>query len=175
MKRHRSAVGPPRRRAEYLRIDFIVAFDPACSVTFAPRRQTVTALVGAVPVGSAHPIVVQSMTNTDTADAVGDGGAGRRARAGRLAARARHGEQRRGGGGRSGDRRAPRRRRLRRPDRRRLSLQRPSAARASIPTARARSPSIASTRATSAESGATRTFGRSCRSPSTTTSRCASA
>jgi (E)-4-hydroxy-3-methylbut-2-enyl-diphosphate synthase len=35
---------------------------------FAIRRQTVTATVGAVPVGSAHPIVVQSMTNTDTAD-----------------------------------------------------------------------------------------------------------
>ncbi len=32
------------------------------------RRSTVTALVGGVPVGSAHPIVVQSMTNTDTAD-----------------------------------------------------------------------------------------------------------
>ena len=36
---------------------------------FSPRRQTVTAHVGTVPVGSAHPIVVQSMTNTDTADA----------------------------------------------------------------------------------------------------------
>src|SRR5512144_2870996 len=33
------------------------------------RRTTVTALVGGVPVGSGHPIVVQSMTNTDTADA----------------------------------------------------------------------------------------------------------
>src|SRR3954466_235631 len=32
------------------------------------RRATVTALVGAVPVGSGHPIVVQSMTNPDTAD-----------------------------------------------------------------------------------------------------------
>jgi (E)-4-hydroxy-3-methylbut-2-enyl-diphosphate synthase len=32
------------------------------------RRNTVTTLVGGVPVGSAHPIVVQSMTNTDTAD-----------------------------------------------------------------------------------------------------------
>lgn len=32
------------------------------------RRPTVTALVGGVPVGSAHPIIVQSMTNTDTAD-----------------------------------------------------------------------------------------------------------
>jgi (E)-4-hydroxy-3-methylbut-2-enyl-diphosphate synthase len=35
------------------------------------RRNTVTALVGGVPVGSAHPIVVQSMTNTDTADVPG--------------------------------------------------------------------------------------------------------
>ena len=33
------------------------------------RRQTVTVPVGGVPVGSGHPIVVQSMTNTDTADA----------------------------------------------------------------------------------------------------------
>jgi (E)-4-hydroxy-3-methylbut-2-enyl-diphosphate synthase len=32
------------------------------------RRETVTVDVGGVPVGSAHPIVVQSMTNTDTAD-----------------------------------------------------------------------------------------------------------
>ncbi len=34
-----------------------------------PRRQTVTTIVGGVPIGSAHPVVVQSMTNTDTADA----------------------------------------------------------------------------------------------------------
>ena len=33
------------------------------------RRQTVTVDVGGVPVGSGHPVVVQSMTNTDTADA----------------------------------------------------------------------------------------------------------
>jgi (E)-4-hydroxy-3-methylbut-2-enyl-diphosphate synthase len=32
------------------------------------RRQTVTVDVGGVKVGSAHPVVVQSMTNTDTAD-----------------------------------------------------------------------------------------------------------
>jgi (E)-4-hydroxy-3-methylbut-2-enyl-diphosphate synthase len=38
-------------------------------VTFNPRRKTVTASIGGVPVGSSHPIVVQSMTNTDTADA----------------------------------------------------------------------------------------------------------
>jgi (E)-4-hydroxy-3-methylbut-2-enyl-diphosphate synthase len=34
----------------------------------ATRRSTVTATVGGVPIGSGHPIVVQSMTNTDTAD-----------------------------------------------------------------------------------------------------------
>ena len=33
------------------------------------RRPTLTVMVGDVPVGSAHPVVVQSMTNTDTADA----------------------------------------------------------------------------------------------------------
>jgi (E)-4-hydroxy-3-methylbut-2-enyl-diphosphate synthase len=33
------------------------------------RRPTTTVMVGDVPIGSAHPIVVQSMTNTDTADA----------------------------------------------------------------------------------------------------------
>jgi (E)-4-hydroxy-3-methylbut-2-enyl-diphosphate synthase len=32
------------------------------------RRDTPTVYVGSVPIGSAHPIVVQSMTNTDTAD-----------------------------------------------------------------------------------------------------------
>ncbi|HEX2139870.1 MAG TPA: flavodoxin-dependent (E)-4-hydroxy-3-methylbut-2-enyl-diphosphate synthase [Woeseiaceae bacterium] len=35
------------------------------------RRRTVTVAVGGVPVGGAHPIVVQSMTNTDTADPAG--------------------------------------------------------------------------------------------------------
>ncbi|MVN89087.1 flavodoxin-dependent (E)-4-hydroxy-3-methylbut-2-enyl-diphosphate synthase [Deinococcus sp. HMF7620] len=33
------------------------------------RRQTVSVNVGGVPIGSAHPVVVQSMTNTDTANA----------------------------------------------------------------------------------------------------------
>lgn len=33
------------------------------------RRETITVNVGDVPIGSCHPIVVQSMTNTDTADA----------------------------------------------------------------------------------------------------------
>jgi (E)-4-hydroxy-3-methylbut-2-enyl-diphosphate synthase len=38
-------------------------------VTFSPRRKTVSASIGGVPLGSAYPVVVQSMTNTDTADA----------------------------------------------------------------------------------------------------------
>ncbi len=38
------------------------------------RRKTVTVDVGGVSVGSRHPIVVQSMTNTDTADAEGTAG-----------------------------------------------------------------------------------------------------
>jgi len=33
------------------------------------RRPTPTVLVGGVPIGSCHPVVVQSMTNTDTEDA----------------------------------------------------------------------------------------------------------
>src|SRR5215217_1313660 len=40
-------------------------------VGFGDRRHTVTASVGGVQIGSAHPVVVQSMTNTDTADAPG--------------------------------------------------------------------------------------------------------
>ena len=38
-------------------------------MTFTKRRHTVTTWVGMVPVGSDFPVVVQSMTNTDTADA----------------------------------------------------------------------------------------------------------
>jgi len=37
-------------------------------VGFGTRRPTVTTNVGGVLVGSSHPVVVQSMTNTDTAD-----------------------------------------------------------------------------------------------------------
>ena len=36
-----------------------------------PRRTTPTANVGGVLIGSCHPVVVQSMTNTDTADVAG--------------------------------------------------------------------------------------------------------
>ena len=40
-------------------------------MTFCPRRASTAVLVRSVPVGGAHPVVVQSMTNTDTADAAG--------------------------------------------------------------------------------------------------------
>ena len=40
-------------------------------MAFGERRTTVTAWIGGVPVGSDFPVVVQSMTNTDTADAAG--------------------------------------------------------------------------------------------------------
>jgi (E)-4-hydroxy-3-methylbut-2-enyl-diphosphate synthase len=38
-------------------------------VATVTRRQTASVVVGGIPIGSAYPIVVQSMTNTDTADA----------------------------------------------------------------------------------------------------------
>jgi len=40
-------------------------------MTSIPRRTTVTTRIGNVSVGSCHPVVVQSMTNTDTADVAG--------------------------------------------------------------------------------------------------------
>jgi (E)-4-hydroxy-3-methylbut-2-enyl-diphosphate synthase len=40
-------------------------------MTALPRRQSVAVNVGGVWVGGSHPIVVQSMTNTDTADVTG--------------------------------------------------------------------------------------------------------
>src|SRR5256714_12736079 len=50
------------------RISFHFHHKPA-QLSSITRRKTPTAFVGGVPVGSAHPIVVQSMTNTDTTDA----------------------------------------------------------------------------------------------------------
>ncbi len=38
-------------------------------VATVTRRRTASVVVGGIPIGSAYPIVVQSMTNTDTADA----------------------------------------------------------------------------------------------------------
>ena len=40
-------------------------------MSYAPRRRTVTTKVGSVQIGSRYPVVVQSMTNTDTADIPG--------------------------------------------------------------------------------------------------------
>jgi (E)-4-hydroxy-3-methylbut-2-enyl-diphosphate synthase len=59
------------------------------------RRTSVTAWIGDVPVGGAHPIVVQSMTNTDTSDVEGRCARSRRW-PGRQRDRAHH-RQRRGG------------------------------------------------------------------------------
>ena len=43
-------------------------------MTFAARRKTAVASIGGVLVGAPHPVVVQSMTNTDTADAASTAG-----------------------------------------------------------------------------------------------------
>ena len=64
----------------------------------APRRRSVAVDVGGVMVGGAAPIVVQSMTNTDTADVEATVRAGGGAGARRLRAGAHHGRPRRGGG-----------------------------------------------------------------------------
>jgi (E)-4-hydroxy-3-methylbut-2-enyl-diphosphate synthase len=40
-------------------------------MTGIERRRTPTVDVGGVQVGSCHPVIVQSMTNTDTADVAG--------------------------------------------------------------------------------------------------------
>jgi len=47
--------------------------DPAVTAgsPYSGRRETVTVEVGGVPVGGDHPVVVQSMTNTNTADPEG--------------------------------------------------------------------------------------------------------
>jgi len=41
------------------------------SFTISPRRSSVGVRVGSITIGGGHPVVVQSMTNTDTADAAG--------------------------------------------------------------------------------------------------------
>lgn len=40
-------------------------------MAFCSRRSSTSVMVGGVAIGGAHPVVVQSMTNTDTADAAG--------------------------------------------------------------------------------------------------------
>ncbi|MCB1508259.1 MAG: flavodoxin-dependent (E)-4-hydroxy-3-methylbut-2-enyl-diphosphate synthase, partial [Hyphomicrobiaceae bacterium] len=42
--------------------------EPAYLTAVMPRRRSVAVTVGGVAVGGDHPVVVQSMTNTDTAD-----------------------------------------------------------------------------------------------------------
>lgn len=43
--------------------------EPTCAMPVEPRRDTVGVMVGSVQVGGGAPVVVQSMTNTETADA----------------------------------------------------------------------------------------------------------
>ena len=62
------------------------------------RRKTPTVRIGDVRVGSDAPVVVQSMTNTDTADVPSTVAAGGGAGARRLGDRPRHRQQRGGGG-----------------------------------------------------------------------------
>ena len=123
------------------------------------RRRTVSVDVGGVLVGSAHPIVVQSMTNTDTADADATALQVVRLAARRLASWSASPSTRR---------RQPRPcpeivRKVRdlgvgRPDHRRLPLQRPSAPGGLPGDGPARWRSTGSTPATSAASATTSNF-----------------
>ena len=91
-------------------------------------HKTVGVKVGRVQVGGGAPIVVQSMTMTDTADARATAAAVHRAGRGRVRDGARHGQPARGGGGGARDQAADARRRLHGAAHRRLPLQRPPAA-----------------------------------------------
>lgn len=55
--------GPPRNSRLFRSTPYLSYMS-----SFKPRRHSVTAMIGDVPVGSGHAVVVQSMTNTDTAD-----------------------------------------------------------------------------------------------------------
>ena len=139
----------------------------------AGRRVSVD--VGGVLVGSAHPVVVQSMTNTDTADADATAIQVARTRPRGLAAGPRHGQHRGSRRGRPGDGPQGPRPGRGRADHRRLPLQRPQAARRVPGDGRRCSRSTGSIRAMSARSATTSTSPRSSGSPSRTTSRCGSA
>jgi len=57
------------RVATSIRLPIVFSRDVYCKIrVMIERRKTVTVRIGQVPIGSDHPIVVQSMTNTDTAD-----------------------------------------------------------------------------------------------------------
>jgi (E)-4-hydroxy-3-methylbut-2-enyl-diphosphate synthase len=58
-------------RSEHPRINSDPKLNSQTISTGIIRRKTVSVDVGGVKVGSAHPVVVQSMTNTDTADVEG--------------------------------------------------------------------------------------------------------
>ena len=93
------------------------------------RHTTIPVRVGHVKVGGGAPIVVQSMTNTDTADIDGTAQPGCGAQSRRLRDRAHHGRPRRGGGRRPAHQgQAPQDGRERAAGRR-LPLHRPQAAR----------------------------------------------
>ena len=130
------------------------------------RRPTVTAIIGGVPVGAGHPIVVQSMTNTDTADVAATVQPGRRPGPCRQRAGSGDGQQRGGRGGRARDRRRARAASASRCRSSATSITTATCSSRSIRPAPARWPSTASTRATWAASGTTRTSAPSSRSRS---------
>jgi len=66
---HQDTAVPRARERALHGIPLPAAFLYLSTMPLPQRRTTVTAHVGGVPVGSGHPVVVQSMTNTDTADA----------------------------------------------------------------------------------------------------------
>ena len=51
--------------------DAVTRPTPPATAAAWPRRINHTVVVGGVKVGGGHPVVVQSMTNTDTADIAG--------------------------------------------------------------------------------------------------------
>ena len=132
-------------------------------------HKTIGVKVGRVQVGGGAPVVAQSMTMTDTADARGTAAAVHRACRSRIRDGAGDGQPARSRGRRARDQAADARRRLRRAAHRRLPLQRPSPADDVSRLRVARSTNTASTRATSAPAGgATSSSRRSARWRSTT-------
>ena len=101
----------------------------------APRRQVV---VAGVRIGGGAPVVVQSMTNTDTADVDATARQVGELAAGRVGVGAHHGQYRRGRGAVPEIREQLERKGCRCAAGRRFSFQRPQTAGASIPTARRR-------------------------------------
>ena len=76
-------------------------------MNIARLHRTIGVRVGHVQVGGGAPVVVQSMTSTDTTDVDSTTDAGGGPRGGRLRTRARHGQHARGRAGRARDQAAP--------------------------------------------------------------------